>query len=146
MSEELDKALLAYLQDRAEEKHRGVTLEKVYDAQVRLANHFDRHVAKDEERFDHVGNQYASTDRRLVTVEANVANLKASVDDTGEHAIDALTAAAEARGMAGAKHPMRRREDKPPWWRKAVESTVAKIMGILAAGALGYLLHHLARP
>ena len=142
---DLDEKLAAYLADRASEKANGVTLEKVYEAQVRLANHFDKHVHDDVVKFESGDNHRASMDRRLIQVEAHVDNLRDDAETTGEHAVEAIAAAARAEGMAA--RPQRRKSDHPTWLHKALDSAAAKVAVVLVTLALGWLLHHVTiRP
>ena len=81
----------------------------------------------------------------LIQVEAHVDNLRDDAETTGEHAVEAIAAAARAEGMAA--RPQRRKSDHPTWLHKALDSAAAKVADVLVTLALGWLLHHVTiRP
>jgi hypothetical protein len=139
----IDELLLDFLREQRAAKDKGVTLESVLHAQANLADAFAAHDRKDDDRFRTIGEQYTSIDRRLVHAEADVEHLVDKSETTGEHAIDAIREAAEAKGLAEA-----RRSPRPPphpgLWSRMVSSSSAKAAAIATAAGLGWLLRHLA--
>ena len=141
---DLDDKLRRFLDDHEEARDKGVTLEKVYDAQRRLSDDLSSHLEEDNRSFQELHEHRASMDRRLVRVETKVEGLEESAETTGEHSVEAIREAAEAKGLATAKvHPLRRAHDHP-WWRRALDTTVAKVVLLAATGVVGWLLRHLA--
>ena len=142
----LDEKLARYLEDREVEKAKGVSLERVYEVQVRLADSLASHMTEDASRFREGDDHRASMDKRLVAAEANIENLQDDAETTGEHAVDAIREAAEAKGMAVGKasHVASRPMQHTPWWRRALDTTVAKVTVAAAALALGWLIRHLS--
>ena len=141
---DLEERLRAYLDDAHEAKRSGVTLAAVYDATTKLANAQAAHEQKCDMRWEKNADNHASTGSRVTTLEARLVSLVDAAEITGEHAIDAIRDAAEARGLATAKaHPLRRAHDHP-WWRRALDTTAAKGVAVVLALAGGWLLRHLA--
>ena len=140
----IDTLLLDYLRREQEARDRGVTLAAVYDAATRVANAQAAHETVCTLRWERNADQQASLGSRLTTVEARMVSLVDAAEITGEHAVDAIREAAEAKGLATAKaHPLRRAHDHP-WWRRALDTTVAKVVLLAATGVVGWLLRHLA--
>ena len=142
----LDEKLARYLEDREVEKAKGVSLERVYEVQVRLADSLTNHMTEDAKRFKEGDDHRASMDKRIVAAEANIENLQDGAETTGEHAVDAIREAAEAKGMAVGKASAAasRSMQHTPWWRRALDTTVAKVTVAAAALALGWLIRHLS--
>ena len=140
----VDALLLSYLERDEKARQRGITVEAIYDAQTKLANAHAAHEARCDMRWEKNADQHTSTGARLATVEARMVSLVDSAEITGEHAVDAIRAAAEAKGMATAKvHPLRRSHDHP-WWRRALDTTAVKAVAVVLAAAGGWLIRHLA--
>jgi hypothetical protein len=99
----LDDQLRAFLKDQAEEKGRGITNAAIYDAQKRLADAHAAHEQKCDLRWERNAEHHASTEARLRTLEARMEDMRDKAEDTGRHNIEALTLAAEAKGIAQAR-------------------------------------------
>ena len=140
----VDALLLSYLERDEKARQRGITVEAIYDAQTKLANAHAAHEARCDMRWEKNADQHTSTGARLATVEARMVSLVDSAEITGEHAVDAIRAAARAEGLATAKsHPLRRAHDHP-WWRRAIDTTAAKVLLLVATACAGWLFRHLA--
>ena len=141
---DLDDKLRRFLDDNEEARHKGVTLERVHELTTKLANAHAAHESKCDMRWEKNADIHASMGARVTTIEARMVSLVDASEITGEHAVDAIREAAEAKGMARAKaHPLRRAHDHP-WWRRALDTTVAKVVLLAATGAVSWLLGHLA--
>ena len=141
---DLEERLRAYLDDAHEAKRSGVTLAAVYDATTKLANAQAAHEQKCDMRWEKNADNHASTGSRVTTLEARLVSLVDAAEITGEHAVAAIRDAAEARGMATAKvHPLRRAHDHP-WWRRALDTTAAKVLLLVVTACAGWLFRHLA--
>lgn len=139
----IDELLLDFLREQRAARDKGVTLESVLQNQTHLADAFAAHDKLDADRFAKIGEQYTSIDRRLVHAEADVEHLVDKSETTGEHAIDAIREAAEAKGLAEA-----RRTPRPPphpgLWSRVISSSAAKAAAVAAAGMVGWLIRHFA--
>ena len=140
----VDELLLVYLQHEQEARDSGVTLSSVYEATRRVADAQAAHEVTCGMRWEKNHDHQASLGSRLTTVEARMVSLVDAAEITGEHAVAAIRDAAEARGMATAKsHPLRRAHDHP-WWRRALDTTAAKMLLLVVTACAGWLFRHLA--
>jgi len=135
MSEELDRKLKSFLEDKEAEKRDGFTNKGI-------ANALFRHAEETKKSFDHVHKRIDSHNTRLENLEADTEKLDKELEDTGRHNIEALKTAAEARGIAiGKAH-----RSLPPLAMsisKVVNSTVGKIISVVLLLLVGWLSRHL---
>lgn len=111
MTSDLDEKLKAFLDDVRTAKEAGYTIEAVYAATKHLAEAQAAHENKCDLRWERNAEHHASANARLTTLEAKAQGFERAEEITGNHNLQAIALAAEAKGLATAKN---KHESVPP--------------------------------
>lgn len=144
--------LLDFLQKQRESEQKGVTLEAVRDAQVRLVNAYNEHEGKCDKRWEKHEDEHRSLEHRQTAAESSIQGIRDRFDDSQRFNTEAIRLATARRDSG--KPPVvvlgERPSIRPSIGRsigklvgKVIDHAVGKAALLVAAVVLGWLLRHL---
>jgi hypothetical protein len=138
----LDDKLREFLEADERERSEGFTKTALARSIANIADKLVEHERQDNEHHAAVMSEVQGLNWRVGSLEQNATRLEKELDDTGQHNLEAIRTAAEARGLA-----MRRRSSNPPGpigklVEKALEHGTVRVLLILAVAACGWLARH----